>query len=130
VRSVADVFDARRITEQALETATAALGAPGGAIFLERLSELRLVHASGDWPAGMIALEVPLEAQGKRLACLQLAGRRDGKVYSVRDRHILQETMAEVARVVYLAEMGYRLTASLVDPGGASAVAVSPEQKQ
>jgi hypothetical protein len=130
VRSVADVFDASRITEQALETAATALGAPGGALFLERQGEWRLVHASGAWPAGEVALDVPLEAQGKRLGCLQLAARRDGKVYSARDCQILRQTMFEVARVLYLAETGYRFAGPPDEFGGTSAAAATPEEKR
>jgi hypothetical protein len=112
VRSIADVFDPLRITEQALETAAAALGAPGGAIYVERAGELRLFHTCGEWPTGEIALDVALEAEGNRAGCLQLAARRDGKVYGERDRRILREAMAEVGRVLHLADTGHRLTDS------------------
>jgi hypothetical protein len=108
VRSVADVFDARRMTEQALHTAAAALGARGGALYLERNGESRLVHAYGEWTAGQVALDLPLDEQGVRLGCLQLAARRDGKSYSARDCDILRETLAEVAHVIYLVETGDR----------------------
>jgi hypothetical protein len=104
VRSVVDVFDARRITRQMLETTAANLGCSAGAVYLDQGGRTYLVHSYGNWRAGEAALEIPLEAYGTHLGCLQLAPRRDGTVYSPRDCRIIRQAVDEVASAIYLTQ--------------------------
>ena len=102
VSHVVDVFEPSRVTQQVLQTAAAALQARGGAVYLEQDGQRRLVYVCGEWNTGEAAVELPIEAHGKRLGGLQLAARQDGTPYSARECEVLGQALSEVGLAIYL----------------------------
>ncbi len=100
-----DVFDVQRMTGKFLDEAIRAFGAQAGAIYLGAKPDLELIHQHGQWQPEKSAIRIPLAVDGRELGVLELTARSDGKRYNDRDRRILEEAAAEVARAVELAPM-------------------------
>ena len=98
-----DVFDPRRVTQHALQTATSALQAYSGALYLELDGERRLVHTCGSGTQPMSAWRSPSRPTVNSSAALNLAARQDGTPYGAHDREVLRQTLSEVGLAIYLA---------------------------
>jgi hypothetical protein len=98
-----DMMRVERLTRRLLQEAVKTFSAQGGTIRLESGASRELVYSVGQWN-GQASISVPLEANGVRLGVLSLGSRRTGAPYTEKDRALLEQTAALVARAIQLAQ--------------------------
>jgi hypothetical protein len=99
---VLQVIDPEAVAKKTLDVAVHAFNAEGGAIFMG--NESKPVYTVGKWQNAN-AFRVPLIADdGQFLACLALAGQRDGEAYTDQDRVTLQENLDLSKRALILTQ--------------------------
>jgi hypothetical protein len=101
VRGVVDVLDVEHMLRRLLDESIQALQSSGGAVFLAREGELRLVHASSGWE-GPAVLDFPMNDGEDCVGWLALGARRNGTPYTEQERIRLQQSVDKVGHAVSL----------------------------
>jgi hypothetical protein len=101
VRGVIDVLDVEHMLRRLLDESLQAVHCTGGAVFLAREGELRLVHASSGWQ-GPAVLEFQMNDGEVCVGWLALGSRRSGTAYTEQERIRLQQSVDKVGHAVSL----------------------------
>lgn len=101
VRGVVDVLDVEHMLRRLLEETLQALRCSGGAVFLARDGELRLVNASSGWE-GPAVLEFQMNDGDTCVGWLALGPRRSGAPYTEQEKNRLQQSVDKVGHAVGL----------------------------
>jgi hypothetical protein len=101
VRGVIDVLDVEHMLRRLLDESLQAMHCSGGAVFLARGGELRLVHASSGWE-GPAVFEFQMNDDDVCVGWLALGSRRGGTPYTEQERIRLQQSVDKVGHAVAL----------------------------
>jgi hypothetical protein len=102
VRSYIELNDRDALVRSFLTEAVAALGATGGAIWLDGSAGPQLVARAGDW-VGSPAVEIAFGEPGGLSGRLGLDPRPDGMAYPIEETAMLERLSRTVARALALA---------------------------
>ena len=97
--------EARPLMGRLLEEAVLAFDAEGGFATLEERGETRAIRTAEDWQ-GEAALALPLSVGDRELGTLSLGARRDGRVYTAKDRALLSPVVGAVAEAIVQDRVG------------------------
>lgn len=90
-----------QITRRLLDEAVAAFDASGGAAFLAKGDELKLISSVGEWK-GEACLSAPIQSseEGRKFGVISLSARKNGEDYDDPDCETLSQTVQVVARAL------------------------------
>jgi hypothetical protein len=103
VRSFVEKHDVQQLTHRALEEATAAFGASGGAVCLREGEHFRPTQVLGEW-CGEEGVSAWLDCDETRYGWIVLGPRRNGLAYRTEDEAALTELVTLVARAIKIAQ--------------------------
>jgi hypothetical protein len=103
IHAIADALDVCQSFTRLLDSAVAALGATGGAIYVLKHGRATLETVSGDW-TGATAVRLPIVAGGQPVGFLALGAPKHGHSYQEAELAILQATIDKIAVIIALME--------------------------
>ncbi|MEO8289308.1 MAG: hypothetical protein ABI670_23110 [Chloroflexota bacterium] len=102
MRLFVEMNSADKITRRVMEDVVDAFDAEGGAVYMKRGSEEKLIHTYGDWQEPSTAITAPVECEGVNFGTIKLSNRKNGDPYGAQDQDTLRDVVGLLACTLQL----------------------------